>query len=75
MHFVRCYYDAFKSLVLWKDVIRCKCGEGEGGWSYTAVSGGHGVGLCKAIRKRGHFILNKLSFVVRNGQRVKFGKE
>ena len=30
------------------------------------------MGLWNEIRKRGHFITNKMSFVVENGQTVKF---
>ena len=33
------------------------------------------MGLWKAIRRRGHFISGKLSFVLEIGQRVKFWKE
>ena len=57
---------------LWNYFIRAKYGEEEGGWATCVVSIGYGVGLWKAIQKWGHFLSNKMSFVVGNGKMAKF---
>lgn len=54
---------------LWKDVIYA---EEERGCSTSVARMEHGVELWKAIRRWGHFLSDKLSFVVGNGQRAKF---
>ncbi|RVX16138.1 Dipeptidyl aminopeptidase BI [Vitis vinifera] len=43
---------------------RGKYGEGRGGWHSRDVRKGYGVGLWKAIRKLGHIVSSRLSFVV-----------
>ena len=60
---------------LWNQVIRGKYGKGRGGWHSRDVRKGYGVGLWKAIRKLGHIVSSRLSFVVGNGQRVSFWKD
>ena len=45
------------------------------GWCSKEVRGGYGVGLWKAIRRKWHVVSNRLSFVVGNGQRVRFWKD
>ena len=60
---------------LWNQVIRGKYGEDQGGWCSQDVSEGYGVGLWKAIRKFGHLVSSKFSFVVGNVQRVSFWKD
>ena len=57
------------------DFIRAKYGEEEGGWATCVVRIGYEPGFWKVIRKWGYFISNKMSFVVGNGQRVKFWKD
>ncbi|KAJ9686044.1 hypothetical protein PVL29_015095 [Vitis rotundifolia] len=59
----------------WNQVIRGKYGENRGGWCSYEVREGHGVGLCKAIRKLDHLVSCRISFVVGNGQRVRFWKD
>ena len=49
-----------------------KYGEDRGGWCSWEVWEEYGVGLWKAIRKLGHLVNTRLSFVVGNGQRVSF---
>ena len=39
------------------------------------VRGGYGVRLWKEIRREWHVVSSRLSFVVGNGQRVKFWKD
>ncbi|RVW37600.1 hypothetical protein CK203_073990 [Vitis vinifera] len=56
----------------WNQVIRGKCGEEQGGWCSKELRDGYGVGLWKATRREWHVVSSKLSFVVSNGQRVKF---
>ncbi|RVW45875.1 hypothetical protein CK203_101155 [Vitis vinifera] len=46
-----------------------KYGEDRGGWCSWEVWEEYGVGLWKAIRKLGHLVNTRLSFVVGNGQR------
>ena len=36
---------------------------------------GYGVGMWKALRKWGHLVSNKMSFVVGDGQSIKFGRD
>ena len=60
---------------LWNQVIRGKYGEEQGGWCSKEVKGGYGVGLWKAIRREWYIVSNRLSFVVGNGQRVRFWKD
>ncbi|RVW52857.1 putative ribonuclease H protein [Vitis vinifera] len=55
--------------VLWNQVISGKYGEEQGGWCSWDVREGYGVGLWKAIRKLGHIVSSRLSFVVGNDQR------
>ena len=56
----------------WNQVIRGKCGEEQGGWCSKELRDGYGVGQWKATRREWHVVSSKLSFVVSNGQRVKF---
>ena len=56
-------------------VIRGKYGEERCGWCSWEVREGYGVGLGKAIRKLGHLVSSRISFVVGNGQRVSFWKD
>ncbi|RVX18485.1 hypothetical protein CK203_006665 [Vitis vinifera] len=60
--------------VLWNQVIRGKYGEEQGGWCSWDVREGYGVGLWKAIRKLGHIVSSRLSFVVENDQRDNRGE-
>ena len=59
----------------WNQVIRGKFGEEQGGWCSKEVRSGYGVGLWKAIRREWHVVSSRLSFVVGNGQRLKFWKD
>ena len=61
--------------VLWNQGIRGKYREERGGWYSRDVREGYGVGLWKAIRKFGHIVSSRISFVVGNGQRVSFWKD
>ena len=63
---------ANKKGALWNQVIRGIYGEEQGRWCSRDVREGYGVGLWKAIRKLGHIVSNRLSFVVGNGQMVSF---
>ena len=56
----------------WNQVIKGKFGEEQGGWCSKEVRGGFSVGLWKAIRREWIVVSSMLSFVVGNGQRVKF---
>ena len=56
----------------WNQVIRGKFGEEQGGWCSKEVRGGYGVGLWKTIRREWIVVSSRLSFLVGNGQRVKF---
>lgn len=47
---------------LWKQIISGKYGVKEGGWNTRAVKEGYGVGLWKAIRKEGNFLINRIVF-------------
>ena len=47
---------------LWKQIISGKYGVKEGGWNTRAVREGYGVGLWKAIRKEGNFLINRIVF-------------
>ena len=60
---------------LWNQVIMGKFGEERGGWCSRDVREEYGVGLWKAIRKFGHLVSSKLSFVVGNGQKMSFWKD
>ena len=66
---------ANKKGALWNQVIRRKYGEKQGGWCSRDVREGYGVGLWKTIRKFGHTVSSRLSFVVGNRQRVSFWKD
>ncbi|KAJ9696951.1 hypothetical protein PVL29_008942 [Vitis rotundifolia] len=61
--------------VLWRRVIMLKYGEEEGGWRTRDAIGRNGVGLWKAIRKKGRLLDGKLDYQVGNGKRVKFWKD
>ena len=52
---------------MWREVIKVKYGEIDGGWCTKEVRGGYGV--WKAIRRRWPLIGNRVSFVVGNGHR------
>ena len=56
-------------------MIKGKFGEEQGGWCSKEVRGGFSVGLWKAIRREWIVVSSMLSFVVGNGQRVKFWKD
>ena len=56
-------------------MIRGKYGEKQGGWCSKEVRDVYSVRLWKAIRKEWHVVSSRLSFVVGNGQRVKFWKD
>ena len=60
---------------LWNQVISGKYEEEKGGWCSWDVREGYGVGLWKAIRKFGHLVNSRFSFVMGNGQRVSFWKD
>lgn len=53
---------ANKMGTLWKQIISGKYGVKEGGWNTRAVKEGYGVGLWKAIRKEGNFLINRIVF-------------
>ena len=55
----------------WIEVIREKYNEEEG-WSSRFLGEGYGVGLWKALRKWGHLVSNRLSFVVLDRKRTMF---
>ena len=59
----------------WNQVIRGKYEEDRGGWCSHEVREGYTVGLWKTIRKLGHLVSTRLSFVVGNGQRISFRKD
>ena len=59
---------------LWKQFIKGKYEEVEGGWCSKEVCDGYGVGLWKAMRKLWAMFNTKVSFCVANGRRVKFWK-
>ena len=61
---------AIESEALWKQAISHKYGVEEGGWCTRAVSGRHGVGLWKAIRKEWLGMYSSLAYCVGNGRRV-----
>ena len=63
---------AIESEALWKQVFGHKYGVEEGGWCTWAVSGRHGVGLWKAIRKEWLGMYSSLAYCVGNGRRVRF---
>ena len=50
-------------------------GGGGGGGGSSCVRDGFGGGLWKPIRKLGHLVNNRFSFVVGDGQRAKFWKD
>ena len=56
-------------------MIRGKFGEEQGGWCSKEVRDGYGVGLWKTIRREWIVVSSRLSFVVGNGQKVKFWKD
>ncbi|RVW27875.1 K(+) efflux antiporter 2, chloroplastic [Vitis vinifera] len=55
---------AIESEALWKQAISHKYGVEEGGWCTRAVSGRHGVGLWKAIRKEWLGMYSSLAYRV-----------
>ena len=55
-------------------MIRGKYGEEQGGWCSKEMSGGYDVGLWKAITREWHVVSSRLSFMVGNGQGVRFWK-
>ena len=59
----------------WNQVIRGKYEEDRGGWCSHEVREGYEVRLWKTIRKLGHLVSIRLSFVVGNGQRMSFRKD
>ena len=59
----------------WNQVIRGKYEEDRGGWCSYEVREGYEVRLWKTIRKLGHLVSIRLSFVVGNGQRMSFRKD
>ena len=56
-------------------MIRGKFGKEQGGWCFKEVRDGYGLGFWKAIRREWYVVSSRLSFVVGNGQRVKFWKD
>ncbi|RVX18713.1 putative ribonuclease H protein [Vitis vinifera] len=66
---------AIESEALWKQAINHKYGVEEEGWCTRAVSGRHGVGLWKAIRKEWLGMYSNLAYRVGNGRRVRFWKD
>ena len=71
----RSWRFANKRKALWNQVIRGKYGEEQGGWCSKEVRDGYGLGLWIAIRRKWHVVSSRLSFVVDNGQRVRFWKD
>ena len=63
-----------ESEALWKQVISHKYGVEEGGWCTRAVSGRHGVGLWKAIKKEWLGMYSSLAYRMGSGRRVRFWK-
>ncbi|KAF5442537.1 hypothetical protein F2P56_035184 [Juglans regia] len=57
---------------LWRTVIALKHGESWGGWCSNEVSGPHGVGLWKHIRRGWDIYAAHTCFKVGNGVKVKF---
>ena len=55
-------------------MIRGKYGEEQGGWCSKEMRGGYDVGLWKAITREWHVVSSRLSFMVGNGQGVRFWK-
>ena len=68
------WHFANEKEALWKQVISQKYGEDEGGWLSHKVRDRYGVGLWKALINKCDFF-NKLSFLVGNGQRVRFWRD
>ena len=66
---------AIESEALWKQSISHKYGVQEWGWCTRAVSGRHGVGLWKAIRKEWLGMYSSLAYRVGSGRRVRFWKD
>ena len=63
-----------ESEALWKQVISHKYGVEEGGWCTRAVSGRHGVGLWKAIKKEWLGMYSSLAYRMGSGRRVNSGR-
>ena len=66
---------AIESEALWKQVINHKYGVKEGGWCTRVISGRHGVGLWKAIRKEWLGMNRNLAYHVGCGRKVRFWKD
>ena len=71
----RSWSFAIEKGAFWIDVIKGKYGEEERGWSSFVARESYGVGLWKALRRWRHLVSNNLSFVVGDGQRIKFWKD
>ena len=56
----------------WRQVINRKYREEERGWCSSEVRGAYRVGLWKALKKEGDSLSCKITFLVRNGRRVRF---
>ena len=69
------WHYANEKEAFWNQVIRGKYGEERGGWCSQEVKERYGVGLWKAIRKLGHLVSSRFSFMVGNRQRVSFWKD
>ena len=59
----------------WRQVINRKYREEERGWCSSEVRGAYRVGLWKTFKKEGDSLSCKITFLVRNGRRVRFWKD
>ena len=60
---------------LWRETIRRKFGEMQGGWCSGESRNNFGIGLWKEIRKDWEVIVKNAKFVIGDGSRVSFWKE
>lgn len=66
------WHFANEKEAFWNQVIRGQIWGGTWWVVFAGVREGYGVGLWKAIRKFGHLVSSRISFVVGNGQRCVF---
>ena len=60
---------------VWREAIRKKFGESQGGWCSGECKNSFGTGLWKEIRKGWEVVLLNAKFVIGDGSRIRFWKD
>ena len=60
---------------MWRETIRRKFGEMQGGWCSGESRINFGTGLCKEIKKEWEVILKNAKFVIGDGSKIRFWKD